>query len=657
MISWNRAKLIKIGFALSLILAGSGFAQNVTVNPASAKQLIRGFGGIHIGSWNGGDLTAAQRLTAFGNDDGQIGMSIFRVFVDPDKNNWKDAVPTAKFAQEHGATLFASPWNPPTEMRENFGSQGQWRLKTSSYGAYRDHLNAFVAYMKSQGINLYAISIQNEPDYGKKEWCSWTAQEVLTFMKDYAGTITGAKVMAPESFQYIKSMSDPILNDPTALANMDILGAHLYGTPVDKYPYPLFKQKGAGKELWMTEVYTESNNDADLWPMALDVGTMIHNSMVEAEFQVFTWWTIRRKYSPIKEDGNISKRGYCFAQFSKFVRPGFTRIDATKEPVSGIKVSAYTKDNDMVIVVVNTNTSAKTVNFSGVGATKTSFTKYTTSGSKNLKNDGAVAASNGSFSTSFDAQSVTTLVFKGAAGTSSAAVSSSTIVSSSSAIPVSRAAYSAATIPGKVQTENYDLGGEGVAYHDNDATNSGNMYRTDGVDITGDATDGYKIGWTIAEEWLEYTVNVAAAGEYNWSARVASGADASAFHLLLDGKDISGNITVPKGTNWETFTTITGKTTALTAGSHILRLVIDTSYCNVDWIEFTTSGTTAMKFRIDDIDVATEFQVYNSMGSYLGNIKLNPGEDARSQMNKLTTKHGIYILKSLRSGRSFQLER
>jgi len=430
-------KAMAIGALLSIAIAGPCMAQSATITLTSAKQEIKGFGGIHIGSWNGGDLTDAQRLTAFGNADGQIGMSIFRVFIDPDSTQWSAAVPTAKFAQAHGATLFASPWNPPSGMTETFGTAGKWRLKTTSYAAYTNHLNAFIAYMKKQGVTLYAISVQNEPDYGMTSWCSWTADEILNFMKNNAGNITGAKVIAPESFQYVKSMSDPILNDATALANMDILGAHLYGTTVANYPYPLFKTKGAGKELWMTEVYTESNNDADLWPLALDVGTMIHNAMVEAEFQVFTWWTIRRKYSPIKEDGTVSKRGYCFAQYSKFVRPGFIRVDATKEPVTGVKVSAYKKDNDVVIVVVNTNTAAKTVNFTIPGSSINSLTKYTTSGTKNINKDGTVSATAGAFSTAFDAQSVTTLVYTGAVVTSSSSAmvsSSSAQVSSSSAL-------------------------------------------------------------------------------------------------------------------------------------------------------------------------------------------------------------------------------
>lgn len=263
---------------------------------------------------------------------------------------------TAKSAVKHGAIVFASPWNPPSDMVETFNRNGDTsakRLKYNKYAAYAQHLNDFVTFMKNNGVNLYAISVQNEPDYAH-EWTWWTPQEILRFMRENAGSIN-ARVIAPESFQYLKNLSDPILNDPQALANMDILGTHLYGTQVSQFPYPLFKQKGAGKDLWMTEVYypNSDNNSADRWPEALDVSQHIHNAMVEGDFQAYVWWYIRRSYGPMKEDGTISKRGYNMAHFSKFVRPGYVRIDATKNPNANVYVSAYKGDNKVVIVAIN----------------------------------------------------------------------------------------------------------------------------------------------------------------------------------------------------------------------------------------------------------------------------------------------------------------
>lgn len=387
-------------------------ASNATINLASEKQAIRGFGGINHPGW-AGDLTATQRETAFGNGDNQLGFSILRIYVDDNKNNWYKELPTAKKAIEHGAIVFASPWNPPSEMTETFNRNGDTkakRLRYDKYAAYAQHLNDFVSYMKNNGVNLYAISVQNEPDYGK-DWTWWTPEEILRFMKENAGSIN-CKVMSPESFSYQKKMYDPILNDSKALANMDILGTHTYGTQVKDFPYPLFKQKGAGKELWMTEVYVPNSdsNSADRWPEALDVAYHVHNAMVEGDFQAYTWWYIRRQYGPMKEDGNISKRGYMMAQFSKFVRPGYVRVDATKNPTSNVYVSAYKGNKKVVIVAINKGTSQVNQSFNLQSGSASKVSSWVTTGSQNIAKSVDINVANGSFTASLPAQSVTTFV-------------------------------------------------------------------------------------------------------------------------------------------------------------------------------------------------------------------------------------------------------
>ncbi|MGC5772228.1 glucuronoxylanase [Paenibacillus pabuli] len=388
-------------------------ASDVTVNLSSEKQLIKGFGGINHPNWIG-DLTASQRDTAFGNGQNQLGFSILRIYIDDNKNNWYKEIPTAKRAIEQGAIVFASPWNPPGDMVETFNRNGDTaakRLKYDKYAAYAQHLNDFVSYMKSNGVNLYAVSVQNEPDYAH-DWTWWTPQEMLRFMKDYAGSITDTKVMAPESFSYLKEMSDPILNDPQALANMDILGAHTYGTQFSNFPYPLFKQKGAGKELWMSEVYYPNSNanSADSWPEALDVSYHIHHAMVEADFQAYVWWYIRRQYGPMKEDGTISKRGYNMAHFSKFVRPGFVRVDATKNPDTQTFISAYKGDNKVVIVAINRGTSAVNQKFVLQNGNTSNVSSWVTDSTRNLAAGSSIIMTGNTFTAQLPSQSVTTFV-------------------------------------------------------------------------------------------------------------------------------------------------------------------------------------------------------------------------------------------------------
>lgn len=376
---------------------------DIKVTLSSQKQYVRGYGGMNHPVW-AGDLTAAQRTLAFGNGTGQLGFSVLRIWISDNQNDWSKEVATAKAAIANGAIVFATPWNPPASMKTNGA------INPAQYSAYANHLNSFISYMKGQGVSIYAVAVQNEPDYAN-EWTKWTQTQCLDFVRDYGSKIT-TNLISCESFNYTKSYYDPILNNSTALANMDILGTHLYGTAVSAFPYSLFDQKGAGKERWMTEHYTDSTTDADSWPNALGVATELHNSMVKAQFNLYTWWYIRRSYGPIKENGSVSKRGWCMSHWSKFVRPGAYRVDATESPVSGVLVSAYKSGSNIVVVLVNQNTSAKSLTVSIPSTTVSSYDKYTTSSSKSLANDGKVSAPNGALTVSLDASSVTTLLGK-----------------------------------------------------------------------------------------------------------------------------------------------------------------------------------------------------------------------------------------------------
>jgi len=151
-------------------------------------------------------------------------------------------------------------------------------------------------------------------------------------------------------------------------------------------------------------------------------------------------------------------------------------------------------------------------------------------------------------------------------------------------------------IPGTVQNENYDTGGEGVGYHDSDTTNSGGQYRTDGVDVEGtsDGGTGFDVGFTNSGEWLKYTVNVASAGTYTVSFRVANGNTTSGtIHLMnASGTNLTGSVTVPATGGWQTWTTVNA-TVTLPAGQQVLELFEDTGGYNFNYMTFASSGNVA----------------------------------------------------------------
>jgi len=386
------------------------YAASVNVNANTEYQTIRGFGGMNAPGWVD-DLTPAQVDTAFGNGDGQIGLSIMRMRIDPDSSNWSIQVPAAVRAKSHGAILLATPWTPPAYMKTNNSLINGGRLKSQYYGAYTDHLLSFSNYMSNNGASLYAMSIINEPDWHPEyESSEWSATDFVNFLSSQGSRFGSLKVVAPESLNFNHALSDPFLNNSTTRPHVDIIGGHLYGKPPQDYPLA----RSLGKELWMTEHYTESDNSANKWPLALDVGTELHASMV-SNFNAYIWWYIRRSYGLITEDGNVSKRGYLLAQYSKFVRPGYTRIGATQKPFNDVYVTAYKgPDNKIVVVAVNTGTSHRDLDLAIQNASVGAFTKYTTSGSLNVGYGGQTTLSNGTGKVWVDPQSVATFVSDGA---------------------------------------------------------------------------------------------------------------------------------------------------------------------------------------------------------------------------------------------------
>ncbi|MBN2514186.1 MAG: T9SS type A sorting domain-containing protein [Sedimentisphaerales bacterium] len=406
-------KNLQLNVILCIILLFSNIhAQNeAIIDLDNTHQLIRGFGACNILQWRP-DMTRSEIETAFGTGDGQLGFTILRLRIQPDSDQWITNVSTAEKAYNMGVTIIAAPWNPPEEMLDP--DSDSRRLSEDWYFDYVDHLNDFIYFMEDYDVPIYAVSVQNEPDYG--DWTRWTAGEMLTFMRDCASEID-TRVMAPESFQFRRSYSDPILNDSAACANLDILGGHIYGGGTT--PYPLAESKG--KEIWMTEHYTDSQNSGNLWPMALDVGTDIHRVM-NAGMSAYVWWYIVRYYGPISDGtmdsgnkGEITKRGYIMSQYARFIRPGFYRIECNSQPQSGVSMTAYKNESGSKIVIVAVNVSSLTKNQTLTIQNREveAFTPYVTSETKNCKLENDIPASTGSFSVTLDGQSVTTFVSSG----------------------------------------------------------------------------------------------------------------------------------------------------------------------------------------------------------------------------------------------------
>jgi hypothetical protein len=157
------------------------------------------------------------------------------------------------------------------------------------------------------------------------------------------------------------------------------------------------------------------------------------------------------------------------------------------------------------------------------------------------------------------------------------------------------------SLPGTVQAEDFDSGGEGVGYHDTDTTNMGGAYRpNEGVDIkptTDSGVTGFAVGWAAAGEWLRYTVNVLQAGVYSIGVRTASQGAGGTFHIEFDGVDKTGPLNVPDTGTWNngTWQTVTKIGVSLKGGQQVVRIVLDSNGASgfVGDFDYLTVGAVA----------------------------------------------------------------
>jgi hypothetical protein len=170
-----------------------------------------------------------------------------------------------------------------------------------------------------------------------------------------------------------------------------------------------------------------------------------------------------------------------------------------------------------------------------------------------------------------------------------------------------------------IEVENFDVGNEGSAYHDTDSRNTGgNNYRPGGVDVIGlnDSGSTRGVGFTKAGEWLKYSVNVTNAGSYHADFRVSSLGNGGQFYLEVDGKNVSGTLTVPNTKNWNAYTTVGVKGINLTGGKHTLRLVFTKNGAsgfvgNFNRMTFARAGATATPAPAKPASTTSPFKAIN----------------------------------------------
>lgn len=414
-------KLLKLQGLLSLFLiiaifnscskknnGGSGVTPNVyeaqvTILASENNQVIQGFGCATVFSPpNTSPLTSEDFDRLFGSGSGQVGLNFLRIRLASDYAWRAVELNHAKAAIQRGAKVFATPWSPPARMKTNNNIIGG-KLIPDSAAAYAKYLNDFAVDMASNGASLYAVSVQNEPDWDPNyEGCVWTATEMRDFLKNQGGLITATRLMAPELVNNNQAYVNTILSDDAAAANLDIVATHLYGGGIIENPLARSK----GKEVWMTEHLDTSTT----YSANLNTAIEIHNCFTRANFNAYIWWYGKRYYGLIGQDGMVTKRGYIVSQFARFIKGGAIRLGSTANSRLEVLISAYKNGTKKVIVAINMGTADVKQKVAFQGASATSFIPYVTTSSRNAEQGTAITVSGDSFEYIIPSSSVVSFV-------------------------------------------------------------------------------------------------------------------------------------------------------------------------------------------------------------------------------------------------------
>ena len=340
-------------------------ATTVKIDATKTHQRITGFGGFVCSpQFTYNHMTNAEIKKVWGKSS-TVGCNIMRLYIPIGRNAWSQSLATAKTAKQMGLIVFASPWGQPAEWKTNGtinaknedGTTG--KLKRENWADYAQYLEDYVQYLRQNGVELDAISIQNEPDWAATyAGCLWDASEIAEFVKTYGPGIS-CKVMAPETLSVNDNYANA-LNKTDVLNGFDIYGGHQYGGIQSAYKQ--LAQKG--KEIWMTEYLINWNEvegntrNFDFSKDFFNFFTAINTCML-GDFNAWIHYSAKRYYGMMSDgqrgvgnSGVITKRGYIMAHFARYVT-GMTRVEASWSG-SNLESSAYiSASGDTTVIVIS----------------------------------------------------------------------------------------------------------------------------------------------------------------------------------------------------------------------------------------------------------------------------------------------------------------
>ena len=381
--------------ALAAVTAVQAGTIKLTVNDTK-KQTITGFGAACCDGAMCPYGTDTKPVTLLYGPTSKIGLNIMRMEISPsfkgDENaswsnyNWQGCVPSAKIVKQRGGIVFGTPWSPPGAYKTNGVAQGgnsdsqgkkRGKLREDCYDKFFPWLNSYLKYMKSKGVKVDAVSIQNEPDWWVDySGCLYDPEDLVKLVKNYAymldrETYKGVKLISGESLGFTQNYTDPLMKDTTCRKHIDIVAGHMYGhAPLKYMKNSAVLAEKYGKEVWMTEHSVTDNIDhLPNWHENLIFAEELNECML-AGCTGYIYWYMRAhwafvgtgetKYNvgTMKNTKNtLLPRAYVMSHFAKHVT-GSTRLttnrDKTDGEGAGFEYSAYIKGDSLIVMAIDT---------------------------------------------------------------------------------------------------------------------------------------------------------------------------------------------------------------------------------------------------------------------------------------------------------------
>jgi glucosylceramidase len=310
---------------------------------------------------------------------GETDPDIQKFTLDPDR---AEVIPILKqiLSINPDIKILGSPWSPPTWMKTNNDTRGG-SLKPEWYNAYAKYFVKYIQGMKTEGIRIDAITIQNEPLHpGNNPSMLMLPEEEAAFIKQSLGPVFKENKIDTKIILYDHNADRPdypltILNDPEAAKYVDGSAFHLYGGGIDTLTY--VHNAHPEKNLYFTEQWVGAPGD---FPndVAWHVKTLVIGATRNWCKTVLEWnLSSNPQYEPHTDRGgctsclgavtidgdNVTRNPayYIIAHASKFVRPGSVRIASNTLPLL-YNVAFKTADGKKVLIVYNESKSVQKFN-------------------------------------------------------------------------------------------------------------------------------------------------------------------------------------------------------------------------------------------------------------------------------------------------------